>query len=139
MVRLIAMAVALPLLAGCAANAMEANSEGAETLSERDQRRMDNLLDGKTPGDPQSCIHTRPNTQTSIIGNQAILYRVGGTVYRNDLDGMCPTLRSTSTLVMQRYGSSQLCSGEVVQVRDPYSGAGFGSCVLGEFTPYREE
>lgn len=133
------MALALPLLAGCAANAMEASGDGAEALSERDQRRMDNLLDGKTPGDSVPCIHTRPNTQTSIIGNQAILYRVGSTVYRNDLDGICPTLRSTSTLVMQRYGSSQLCSGEVVQVRDPYSGVSFGSCVLGEFTPYREE
>ena len=139
MVRLIPMALAIPLLAGCTANAMETHDAGAETLSERDQRRMTALLDGKTPGDPQPCINTRPNTQSSIIGNQMILYRVGSTVYRNDLDGVCPTLRSTSTIVSQRYGSSQLCSGELVQVRDPLSGAGFGSCALGEFIPYREE
>lgn len=139
MVRFLPMALAIPLLGGCAANAMESSEAGAESLSERDERRMTALLDGKAPGDPQPCINTRPNTQSSIIGNQMILYRVGATVYRNDLDGICPTLRSTSTLVTQRYGSSQLCSGEVVQVRDPYSGTSFGSCVLGEFTPYREE
>ncbi|QLC25564.1 hypothetical protein HFP57_11400 [Parasphingopyxis algicola] len=133
------MAFALPLLAGCAASAMEASNSGADALSERDERRMAALLDGKTPGDSQPCINTRPTTQTSIIGNQMILYRVGPVVYRNDLDGMCPTLRSESTLVSQRYGSSQLCSGELVEVRDPYSGASFGSCALGEFTPYRPE
>lgn len=139
MVRLIPMALLVPLLAGCTANAMETSNGQADPLSERDQRRMANLLDGKVPGDPQPCITTRPTTQSSIIGNRAILYRQGAVVYRNDLDGMCPTLNSDSVLVSQRYGSSQLCSGEVVQVRDPHSGASFGSCVLGEFTPYRNE
>ncbi|MEM8695760.1 MAG: hypothetical protein AAGE05_07025 [Pseudomonadota bacterium] len=139
MVRILSMALVMPLLAGCAANAMEASNAEADALSERDERRMAALLDGKTPGDPQPCITTRPNTQSSIIGNQAILYRQGAVVYRNDLDGLCPALRSTSTVVSRRYGSSQLCSGEVLEVRDPYSGASFGSCVLGEFTPYRDE
>ncbi|RED17178.1 hypothetical protein [Parasphingopyxis lamellibrachiae] len=139
MVRFIPVALLAPLLAGCTANAMETSNAQADPLSERDQRRMAALLDGKAPGDSQPCITTRPTTQSSIIGNQAILYRVGRTVYRNDLDGMCPTLTSDSTLVVQRYGSSQLCSGEILQIRDPHSGASFGSCVLGEFTPYREE
>ena len=139
MVRFIPMALLAPLLAGCTANAMETSNAQADPLSERDQRRMANLLDGKIAGDPQSCITTRPTTQSSIIGNQAILYRQGAVVYRNDLDGICPTLTSDSVLVSQRYGSSQLCSGEVVQVRDPHSGVSFGSCVLGEFTPYRNE
>jgi hypothetical protein len=139
MIRLIPMALLAPLLAGCIANAMEASNGQADTLSERDERRMATLLDGKTPGDPQSCITTRPTTQSSIIGNQAILYRQGSVVYRNDLDGLCPTLRSESTLVIQRYGSTQLCSGEILEIRDPHSGASFGSCVLGEFTPYRNE
>lgn len=139
MVRLIPLALLAPLLAGCTANAMETSNAQADPLSERDQRRMANLLDGKIPGDPQSCITTRPTTQSSIIGNRAILYRQGAVVYRNDLDGICPTLNSDSVLVSQRYGSSQLCSGEIVQVRDPHSGVSFGSCVLGEFTPYRDE
>lgn len=139
MVRLIPMALLAPLLAGCTANAMEASHAEVDALSERDERRMSALLDGKTPGDSQPCITTRPNTQSSIIGNRAILYRVGRTVYRNDLDGLCPTLNSDSTLVIQRYGSSQLCSGEILQVRDPHSGVSFGSCVLGEFTPYTNE
>lgn len=139
MVRFIPVALLAPLLAGCAANAMEASGAQADPLSERDQRRMAALLDGKAPGDSQPCITTRPTTQSSIIGNQAILYRVGSTVYRNDLDGMCPTLTSDSTLVVQRYGSSQLCSGEILEIRDPHSGASFGSCVLGEFTPYRDQ
>jgi hypothetical protein len=139
MARLIPLALLAPLIVGCTANAMETSGAQADPLSERDQRRMAALLDGKTPGDSQPCITTRPTTQSSIIGNQAILYRVGRTVYRNDLDGMCPTLTSDSTLVVQRYGSSQLCSGEILQIRDPHSGASFGSCVLGEFTPYRDE
>jgi len=139
MVRFIPMALLAPLLVGCTANAMEASHSASDSLSEHDQRRMSALLNGKTPGDPQPCITTRPNTQSSIIGNQAILYRVGRTVYRNDLDGACPILRSSSTLVSQRYGSSRLCSGEIMQIMDPHSGVSFGSCVLGEFTPYRAE
>lgn len=81
----------------------------------------------------------RPNTRSSIIGNQAILYRVGSTVRCEDPDGICLSLRSTGTLASRRYGSSRLCSGEVVEVRDPCGGASSGSWVLGEFTPCREK
>lgn len=137
MVRFIPLALTLPLLAGCAASAMETASADPSALSDRDQRRMATLLDDKIPGDTQSCINTLPSTQSSIIGDQAILYRVGSVVYRNDLGSTCPTLNSNSTIAMRRINSRQLCSGEIFQVVDPQSGVSFGSCVLGEFTPYR--
>lgn len=139
MVRLIPMTLALPLLAGCAANAMETDNASADSLSERDQRQLAAMLDGKTPGNPQHCITTRPNTRSTVIGRQSVLYTNGGTVYRNDLRGGCPSLRPTSVIVTQRYSSNRLCSGEILQIRDPARGTWTGSCTLGEFVPYRSE
>jgi hypothetical protein len=134
MARFIPLALALPLLAGCAANAME--SASGDDLSERDQRRMAVLLDDKVPGEPESCITLRPTTQSSIIGDRMVLYRNGTTVYANDFDGQCSNLRSDSTIVTST-PSNRLCSGDIAEIRDPHSGISFGSCAYGEFTPYR--
>jgi hypothetical protein len=134
MLRFAPLALTLPLLAGCTANAMENASD--QPLSERDQRRMEAMIGDRVPGEPVNCIPLRPTTQSSIIGNRMVLYRNGPVVYANDFDGVCPTLRSDATLVVDTV-TSQLCSGDIAQIRDPHSGVSFGSCVFGEFVPYR--
>lgn len=136
MTRFLPLALALPLLAGCAASAME--TAKGEDLSDRDQRRMAAMLAGRVPGEPQSCITLRPTTRTSIIGDRMVLYRNGSTVYANDFNGLCPPLHSDATLVTST-PSNQLCAGDIATVREPTSGASFGSCAYGEFTPYRPE
>jgi hypothetical protein len=97
---------------------------------------MDAMIGDRVAEGTVSCISVRPTTHSSIIGNKAILYRNGNTVYSNDLDGRCPILRSDSAVV-SRTITNRLCSGDILQVVEPTSRTSFGSCTLGEFTAYR--
>ncbi len=131
---LLTLALAAPLLAGCAAQAMDTGDESA--LSERDQRRMAAMIGDREAGEPETCIQLRPTTQSTIIGNRAVLYRNGATVYYNDFRGLCPTLRSSATIVTST-PSNRLCSGDIAQIVDTNSRISFGSCAFGEWIPYR--
>jgi len=94
------------------------------------------LLRDRTAGEPRSCINPREILGTSTVGEASILYRTSsGTIYRNDPPGGCAGLRPNMALVSYR-PKVQLCEGDIVQIRDPQTGAEFGSCTLGRFTPF---
>jgi hypothetical protein len=50
--------------------------------------------------------------------------------------GGCPELKFSRALIT-RTTSNQLCRGDIATVFDTVSGIQFGSCGLGDFTPYR--
>jgi hypothetical protein len=104
---------------------------------ERDQRRMAQLLDGKVPGPPQGCIQNYEADRMSTIGDDIILFRTSSSlVYRNDIPGGCPMSGSSRRLQRRTIGGN-LCRGEPMQVIDNQTGAFFGTCILGDFVPYR--
>ena len=104
---------------------------------ERDERRLAQLLGDKVPGPPQSCIQNYQADRMSTIGDDIILFRASSNlVYRNDIPGGCPMSGSSRRLQRRSIGSN-ICRGEPMQVVDNQTGAFFGTCILGDFVPYR--
>lgn len=124
----------LPLLlnASCSANVTTAPVSDAKA-----QARLDLLLGGKNAGATRSCISRRDAVRQEIIDDRTIIY--GGNsqrVIRGDIAPSCVGLNRNSTLI-RRSVSSDICAGEIFEVRDAGSGVPRGSCVYGEFTEYR--
>lgn len=120
------------LLAGCAANpALEAQQ------GERSEVALAGALEGLVAGPPQRCVSTTRLGGNRGFGGDAILFTgTGGTAFLNRTRGGCEGLTEFRALVT-RPGGTQLCSGDLVTVVDTGTGSYHGSCVLGDFTPYR--
>ena len=132
MPRLIILAILTAGLAGCAPGY-------DEPTSTRAAMRFDSELAGLIPGRSQTCLP--PGSTASLVAarGETLLFREGRTVYANKTRGGCAEAADNSyALVTKNFGSGALCSGTFAQVVDLTAG-GFlrGSCVLGDFTPYR--
>jgi hypothetical protein len=96
-------------------------------------------LDGRVQaGPPQSCVPYRNLGGNRSVGEGAIIFgdRNANLVYVNRPRAGCPELDSGRAL-KTRTPSTRLCTGDIVEVFDPVNGFSYGSCGLGEFTPYR--
>ncbi len=127
---------ALPLALMLAAPA--ANSGTAEVkLSEKEQAKFDKKIAGREAGKPVSCINRTDQKNMTVIGDKYLIYSRSSnpkTIYVNEPYGGCRDV-DRHTLVTRR-PSSQLCRGEIAQVKDFPSGAFIDSCSFGSFVPY---
>jgi hypothetical protein len=130
------MPYALPLL-GLAAGCM---TEAPPTeMSAAAQMKITDALAGRVQaGPPQNCVSQRNLRGNRSAGEGAIVFRTVGSdlIYVNRPRAGCPEIRS-GRAIRVRTTTSQLCSGDIVEVFDPLQNFGFGGCALGEFTPYR--
>lgn len=125
--------LALPLIA-LAAGCVPA--EPVE-LSAAEQGELSAALAGRVAGPAVSCVNLRDIRGNRSVGEGAILFEgVGDTVYLNRPPAGCPDLHETRTLIT-RTPTGRICSGDIATVSDLASGIQFGSCGLGDFTPYR--
>lgn len=132
--------LAAAALAGCAsANSPELAAARAERDA-RDEAALAKALAGKVQsGAPQSCITLRMVRSSKTIGNRAIVYDMGGGLaYVNNLLGGCVGLDDRNALIT-RTPTGQLCRGDIATVADLTAGVTTGSCVFGDFIPYRKE
>ncbi len=131
MSRLMILAAATTALVGC--------SYGYDQpMAQRSAMKFDAELAGLVPGQPQNCLsNVRTNNIVAERGG-TLLFRDGTTVYANETGGGCEGLVSNNyTLVTENFGSA-LCRGSLARVVDLTSnGITRGTCVLGQFTPYR--
>jgi hypothetical protein len=121
----------LPLMAGC----ME---QRPMEMSARAQTELAAALEGRTAEAPRNCVSSRDLRGNRSAGEGAILFDGASRnmIYVNRPAAGCPELRMGYAL-KTRTPSTQLCSGDIVEVFDPTTGFSSGSCALGEFTPYR--
>ena len=107
--------------------------------SARSTEKLGRALAGRTAGQPVSCIGNMRGSYMTIVDDYTILFREGGTVYVQKPRGGCYGLGNGNyTLVTRLNGSSRLCNGQIGEIVDRVSGYGFGSCVFGDFVPYRK-
>jgi hypothetical protein len=125
------------LVAGCAHQG--GLGAGARSEAADEETALAELLSDRTAGPPQDCV-----SEPSLAGNQsfgrgAIVFtgRTGDVLYINKVVGGCPGL-GRGRAITTRTTTTRLCSGDIVTVFDPATGIEFGSCTLGEFTPYRK-
>lgn len=124
------------LLIGAALASCSAGMGPNPEVSARSQAQLQQMLAGRVSGPAVSCLPPgRSGDMTSIAGG-TVVFRSGSTLYVNNMQGACPNLTSQTALVTRQFGSG-LCRGEIAQVIDPTSGITVGSCVFGDFVPFR--
>lgn len=122
----IAAAAGALMLAGAAAEARPRLS-GEEQLAK--------LLDGRVAGKPVNCINMPYVQTTRVIDKTAIVYGSGSTLYVQRPRSGAASLDSNDILFTQQT-MSQLCSIDIVQIRDRNGFFFRGTLALDEFVPY---
>lgn len=131
MMRPAALLIIIAASSACAASA------ATEPRTAKAETRLSRELAGKVAGTPVSCLPSFRSQDMVVIDDNTILFRNGSTVYRNDPPGGCSPLgRGNYTLVTKTSGSS-LCRGDIGSVVDLTARFTAGSCVFGDFIPYR--
>lgn len=108
-----------------------------DELSSKQKTELDTVIRGRTAGPKMACVQQRDLGSNRSIGEGMILFEgKGRTLYINRPPAGCSELTFNKALVTKTYGD-RLCRGDIVKVVDIQSGIDFGSCSLGDFTPYR--
>ena len=110
-----------------------------DSYSARSAEKLGKALAGRTAGQPVGCISNMRGSDMTVIDDYTILFKEGGTIYVQKPHGGCYGLGNGNySLVTRIAGSNRLCSGQIGELVDRVSGYGYGSCVFGEFVPYRK-
>lgn len=99
------------------------------------EEQLAKLTAGRTAGKPVNCIGQIQSTESQKIRGLAMAFRQGTTWYVNRFHGDCPSL-SDDTIVVTKSTLSQMCRGDIVDLRTAYPPMPVGSCVFDSFTPY---
>lgn len=124
------------LAAVCTLLAAPAASAG-ENRRLSGEEKLAKMLEGRVPGQPQSCIHSYPVRSLKIIDGTALVYKSGRTLYVN-VPHDPESLDDRDILVTRRSGSS-LCRMDTVTTIDRGHGGYTGNIFLGDFIPYTKE
>jgi hypothetical protein len=109
-------------------------------LTEKQAKRVDELLTGKVAGKPRQCLDSFSNGNAIRVSDDFLLYRVSSKlVYRNELRGSCPGLANDNDIMVIRSFTGDHCKGDQFQLVDRLSGISGPVCVFGEFVPYKAE
>ena len=132
---MIAAAASLTLSA-CAYGPRDAQREA---LTPEQSVKLAKLIDGKVADKPINCLPPGLRSASNVrISDNVLAYRQGrGTVYVNNLRSSCPGLARDFDIIVTEQFSGQACDGDIIRLIDRTSGIYGGSCVLGEFTPYK--
>jgi hypothetical protein len=125
--KLIPVAFAAAVLASAIPSAAAADAKGEAQLAK--------LLDGRVPGAPVHCLSRTQRDNMQVIDRTALVFRDGKTLYVNRPGGV-NFLTWTDVPVFKIWGD-QLCSKDLVHLRDRSSGIGGPSMIMGDFIPYR--
>ena len=123
---LVVAAAALTATAGAAAH----RSDDAHG-----QRELARALAGHVAGKTVECIDPRMVDGPEIIDHTTLLYRRGGTIYKANIIGPCPSLEQGNTVINDVYGG-QLCRNDKFRTITPGETIPSPYCRLGGFTEY---
>ncbi|HVN32026.1 MAG TPA: hypothetical protein VMT45_08555 [Thermoanaerobaculaceae bacterium] len=126
------------LVAGCTSSSQPGAGAPAQTQAAKHEGDLTEALSGRIAGPPQDCVGEADLAGNTAYGKGVIVFRshTDETLYVNRPAVGCPGL-DFGRAIKTRTPSARLCRGDVITVFDPVSGTEYGSCSLGEFTPYR--
>ena len=99
------------------------------------EERLAKLLEGRSAGEPRSCISTAANQSMTVIDKTAIVYKQGNRVWVNRTKNP-EDIDDDDILVIRKFGGSQLCRTDMVTLVDRSSGIFSGAIFLEDFVPY---
>ena len=124
------------ILAGAALALAGATAAPAkQTLAEKGEARLARMLEGRTPGEPVTCISAFRSNDIRIIEHVGIVYDAGRTIYVARVADP-KQLDRWDVPVFERFGS-QLCATDIIRTVDRTSGHFTGAVFLSDFVPYR--
>ena len=124
------------LLAGAALALGGTAVAQTQTAAERGEARLAEMLEGRTAGEPVSCIAAPRSNRLQVIEHVGVVYDAGDTVYVARADNP-RTLSRNDAVVVERFGS-QLCRTDVTRTFDRHGGFTTGSVFLSDFVPYKK-
>jgi hypothetical protein len=132
------MLVATVVAMGCTHGVGSKAGGSGGTQTAQDENALAEALAGRVAGEPQDCISAPELAGNQTFGRGVILFRsrTNDVVYVNRPPGGCAGIDFGRAIKVQA-PSTRLCRGDLIIVFDPLTGAQYGSCGLGEFTPYR--
>jgi hypothetical protein len=123
------------ILAGAALALSGATAASAQTLAEKGEARLAKMLEGRSPGEPVSCISAMRGNKLQVIEYVGLVYESGDTVYvARPSDPR--SLGRNDVVIIDRFGS-QLCKQDVVRTVDRHNGFMSGVVFLSDFVPYK--
>lgn len=126
------------LLAAAAAAtfALSGTAVSAQTLQERGEARLAEMLEGRVAGEPQSCISAFRGNRVKVIEKVGLVYESGDTIYVARVSN--PNMLDRHEIpVIERFGS-QLCRTDVIRTIDRNSGFITGALFLENFVPFTQ-
>jgi hypothetical protein len=123
------------ILAGAALALSGATAASAQTLAEKGEARLAKMLEGRSAGEPVSCISAMRGNKLRVIEYVGLVYESGDTVYvARPSDPR--SLGRNDVVIIDRFGS-QLCKQDVVRTVDRHNGFMSGVVFLSDFVPYK--
>lgn len=122
------------IMAGAAVALTGATAASAETVAERGEAKLAQMLEGRVAGEPVKCISAPRGNRVQVIENVGIVYDAGKTIYvARAVDPKM--LDHWDVPIIDRFGS-QLCTNDVMRTVDRSSGHFTGAVFLDDFVPY---
>jgi hypothetical protein len=99
------------------------------------EARLARMLEGRTAGEPVSCINTVRSDKMEVIDGVAVVYDAGKTIYvARPTDPKM--LGRNDALVLDRFSPVHLCVQEPMRTIDRTDGFHTGVVFLKDFVPY---
>jgi hypothetical protein len=105
--------------------------------AEENEAKLARMLEGRTAGEPVSCISALRSHRLEVIEHVGIVYDAGSTIYvarPSDPD----QLGRDDIVVIDRFGG-QLCASDMIRTVDRYQGYTTGAVFLDKFVPYTKQ
>ncbi len=100
------------------------------------EEKLAKILEGREAGEPVDCISMHRTRNARIIDKTAIVYDAGRVIYVNRPTN--PRQLDDDDIMVTKLHTSQLCSVDVVRLRDRSSFFPSGFVGLEKFVPYRK-
>lgn len=99
------------------------------------EEQLAQLIEGRTAGEPTSCVSMRLNENLTIIDKTALVYKQGNRLWVNRT-ARPETLDDDDILVIRKFGTSNLCRNDTITTLDRTSRMFSGVVFLEDFVPY---
>lgn len=113
------------------------SAQDRPSRAERAEAAFNELVEGRTAGEAQSCITTMDSNRLRVEENVGLVYERNGTLWvaraRNPQN-----LGSWDVPIIERHSGSRLCTTDVTHTIDRSTGHFSGVLFLDPFVPYTE-
>ena len=102
--------------------------------AEENEAKLARMLEGRTAGEPVTCISALNSNRIEVIEHVGIVYDAGSTIFVARPTNP-DSLGRNDIVVIDRHGG-QLCNTDVIRTVDRYQGFTTGAVFLEHFVPY---